>query len=397
MLPRDPSSPLQVARLASTTPVAPVGDPRQQAFQRALAGQLGQTLQAAVLARLDDGSFLVRVVDLAARMPLPAGTQPGSQLPLTLVALQPRPTFQVDPGKGAPVFAEAAPAPPEGAPPAGTGAGAGAGAGANASPLAYLEGAPAAALARNAALLAAARTMGKLPGYASAEGAQTSLSPGGKVIADVLAAARRAGDPASAAVARTPLLAGPAPEPGQLAGALRRGLEHSGLFYESHVAEWAQGQRPLAELAAEPQAKGELRSPLDPDAARFINLQLGTHEQGRVAWQGPLWPGQDMRWEIERRPAHDDDAAAGDGGGPAAEDGTQWHSRLRLRFGALGEVDARIVLAGDRIHLRLDAGAEAGTQLQAARTRLADALQAAGTPLASLAIQRLPDGDGPGR
>src|SRR5947208_2850477 len=106
MLPRDTLSLAQVARLAAASPLVPVGDPRQQAFQRALAGQLGQTLPAAVLARLDDGSYLVRVADMAARMPLPAGTEPGTQLPLTLVALQPRPTFQVGTSQGAPVFAE---------------------------------------------------------------------------------------------------------------------------------------------------------------------------------------------------------------------------------------------------------------------------------------------------
>src|SRR5438094_50310 len=162
MLPRDTLSLAQVARLAAASPLVPVGDPRQQAFQRALAGQLGQTLPAAVLARLDDGSYLVRVADMAAR--------------------------KVD-------------------------------------------------------------------------------------------------NPATAALARTPLLGAPTAELDQIAGALRRGLEHSGLFYESHVAELAQGARPLAELAAEPQAKGQMRSAVDPDTAQFINLQLGAHEQGRAAWQ----------------------------------------------------------------------------------------------------------------
>jgi hypothetical protein len=375
MLPRDPSGLSQIARLAATSPVLAVADPRQQAFGRALASQLGQTLQAAVLARLDDGTFLVRVADMTARMPLPAGLEAGAQLPLTLVALQPRPTFQVGTTQGAPVFAEAAPAPPEGRPDEAV-AGA---------PLAYLEGAPAAALARNAALLAPARTMARLPGQGSAEGAQTSLSPTGRAIADVLAAARKAENPASAAIARTPLLPGPTQQPGPIAAALQHGMEHSGLFYESHVAEWAAGARPLSDLAAEPQAKGEMRTMLEPDTAQFINLQLATHEQARAAWQGPLMPGQDLRWEIERRPAHDD---ADDGKDGTADDGAgiQWHSRLRLRFGALGEVDARIVLSGDRIHLRLDAGSGVRTLLQAEQTRLADALAAAGTPLATLAI-----------
>ena len=110
MLPRDSLPLSQVARAAAIVPVA---DPRQQAFQRAFAGMLGQSMQAEVLSKLPDGSFIVRVNEMAARMPLPGNAQVGAQVGLTLVALTPRPTFQV--GSGAPAFAEAGPAPGEGA------------------------------------------------------------------------------------------------------------------------------------------------------------------------------------------------------------------------------------------------------------------------------------------
>ena len=374
MLPRDQLSLAQVARLAATAPVYPVGDLRQQGFQRALAGQLGRTLQADVLARLDDGSFVVKVADQAARIPLPPATQVGARVPLTLVALQPRPTFQVGAGGDAPVFAEA------GLPPAPGGAVEGA-------PLAYVEGRAAAALARNAALLASARGMAGVP-FGAADGASASISARGRAIGDVLAAAQQAATPASAAVGRTPLLPAPTADASRLAGALQAGLEHSGLFYESHVAEWAGGGRTLAQLAEEPQAQGRMGPALDPATAQFINLQLGAQEQGRVAWQGQLWPGQEVRWEVERQP-DDDERGAGGGGDGDAPSG-RWESRLRLRLGALGDVSARIVLAGDRVHVRLDADADALARLDAARARLAAALDAAGTPLASLAIHLLP-------
>jgi hypothetical protein len=68
MIPRDQLSLTPVAR---TGPVQTIADPRQQAFQRAMATQLGQSLQAEVLGKLADGSFVVRVADMAARMPLP--------------------------------------------------------------------------------------------------------------------------------------------------------------------------------------------------------------------------------------------------------------------------------------------------------------------------------------
>jgi hypothetical protein len=361
MLPRDTVSLTQVA---PARPTLPVGDPRQQAFTRALAGLVGQSLQADVMTKLPDGSFVVRVNDMAARMPLPPGAQPGTQVPLTLVALTPRPTFQVRTDQGGAAFAEAGPPLPEGTSP-------------QSAPLAYLEGKDAAALARTAALLAGARSLARLPSGA-ADGANASISTAGKALGDVIAAAQKADTQASAAVGRTPLLAAPSGDADAIAQVLKDGLGKSGLFYESHVAEWAEGARSRADLAAEPQARG-MPPPTDPNTAQFINLQLNAHEQGRVAWQGQLWPGRDMHWDVER------DAHSGQDGDQA--DGTTWRSSLRLRFGALGEVAARVVLCGDRLHIRLDApDAAVGSLLDAHRTRLAQALDAAGTPLAQLAI-----------
>jgi hypothetical protein len=362
MLPRDTVSLNQVA---PARPTLPVGDPRQQAFARALAGLVGQSLSADVMTKLPDGSFVVRVNDMAARMPLPPGALVGTQVSLSLVSLTPRPTFQVRTGQGTPAFAEAGPPLAEGADP-------------HASPLAYLEGKNAAALARTAALLAGTRGLAQLPG-GGADGANASISTAGKALGDVVAAAQQAGTQASAAVGRTPLLDGPSADAGALAQALRDGIEKSGLFYESHVAEWADGTRSRADLALEPQARG-MPPPTNPDTAQLINLQLNAHEQGKVAWQGQLWPGQDLHWEVERE-------ASGRQDGGEGESGATWQSSLRLRFGALGEVAARVVLAGDQLHIRLDAP-DAGIKglLDAHGARLAQALDAAGTPLATLAI-----------
>jgi hypothetical protein len=162
-------------------------------------------------------------------------------------------------------------------------------------------------------------------------------------------------------------------------------MAKSGLFYESHVAEWAQGTRAQAELAAEPQARG-MAPPSDPATAQLINLQLNAHEQARVAWQGQLWPGQELRWEIQleqpERDAPEPDPRGGDG-----EDGQgSWQSSLTLRFGRLGEVAAKVVLSGGQLHIRLDAPETARASLQAGSARLAEALDAAGTPLTTLAI-----------
>jgi hypothetical protein len=363
MLPRDSLPLSQVARAAAIVPVA---DPRQQAFQRAFAGMLGQSMQAEVLSKLPDGSFIVRVNEMAARMPLPGNAQVGAQVGLTLVALTPRPTFQV--GSGAPAFAEAGPAPGEGA--------------AATSPLAYLEGKEAAALVRTSALLARTQAVATLGAGATTD-ANTSISSAGKVLGDVIAAAQKADGGATAAIGRTPLLGAPSLDAGRIAAALQEGMGKSGLFYESHLAEWAQGARAIGELAQEPQGQGRMGSPLDPATAQFINLQLNAHEQARVAWQGQLAPGQDMRWEVERDAPQGGSAEGSDEDGPAT-----WQSRLTLRFGLLGEVAARVVLSGGQLHIQLNAASEeAGQRMQAQRARLEEALDAAGTPLSTLAIQ----------
>ena len=366
MLPRDSLPLSQVARAAAIVPVA---DPRQQAFQRAFAGMLGQSMQAEVLSKLPDGSFIVRVNEMAARMPLPGNAQVGAQVGLTLVALTQRPTFQV--GGGAPAFAVAGPAPGEGA--------------AAPAPLAYLEGKDAAALVRTSALLARTQAVATL-GAGAASDANTSISRAGKALGDVIATAQKADAGATAAVGRTPLLGAPSLDAGRIAAALQEGMGKSGLFYESHVAEWASGARAIGELAQEPQGQGRMASTADPATAQFINMQLTAHEQARVAWQGQLAPGQEMRWEVERRERRDDDAPAGQDDGGDAGAGT-WQSRLTLRFGLLGEVAARVVLSGGQLHIQLDAASEdAGRRMQAKRARLEGALDAAGTPLSTLAI-----------
>jgi hypothetical protein len=373
MLTRDQLSLTPVARAGAVLPVA---DPRQQAFQRAMATRLGQSMQAEVLSKLSDGSFVVRVADMAARMPLPNGVQAGSQVPLTLVALHPRPTFQVATAQGGQAFAEAGPALPEGA-------------GLQGAPLAYLEGKAAAALARASALLAGTQLP---PSPLGADGgAGASLSKAGKALGEVIAAAQNGGAQQTAALGRTPLLGAATLDTSQIAAALRQGMEKSGLFYESHVAEWAQGARAQAELAAEPQARG-MAPPSDPATAQLINLQLNAHEQARVAWQGQLWPGQELRWEIEREPERDADGRPDQGDGDAAS----WQSSLTLRFGRLGEVAAKVVLSGGQLHIRLDAPASARALLEAGSGRLADALDAAGTPLGTLAIHAPTQSDEPG-
>jgi hypothetical protein len=369
MLPRELVS--NVAPITPARPAEQTADPRQQALQRALAPQLGKALHGEVLTRLTDGSFVVKVADIPTRMLLPAGARVGADVPLTLVSVQPRPTFQI--GTGAPVFSEAGPPLPEGADPA-------------KAPLLMREGSTAASVARATALLQAAAAGAGAP-PAGAEVEHTTLSRTGQAIGGVLAAAARAEAPQTAALGRAPVVGAPTRDAAGIASGLQQAVGKSGLFYESHVAEWAQGARALAELNAEPQqqAAREGQRPLstDPATAQFINLQLATQEQAQLSWQGNLWPGQPMALEVRREV---ENGQEGQGEGEEAA-GRAWHSRLRLTFPGLGEVDARLTLHGGTLQLRVSASEDSAALLRRELPSLAQALDAAGTPLAGVDVR----------
>lgn len=383
-----------VGRIAPAAATEAVGDVRQQEFQRALAGMVGKSMQAEVLSKLSDGSFLVRVAGTAARMMLPSNPQPGAELPLTLVSLNPRPTFQLTsaPQSAAiPAFVELhLPAAPE--------------------PLMYGAAGTARppSTAASAAMQRAASLFGEAPpahqlSDGDAVSTRSTLSPAARVISSVLLVAARAEHPQTAIVAPLPLLPTASADPAKLAAVLKDAIGESGLFYESHVAEWSAGKRPLGDLQREPQMQRAARldaaaPPLpqaaavslaatpaaaDPATAQFINLQLTSQEQGRVAWQGQLWPGQEMAWEISRDPP--ERGARQEAGAEAPE--PPWRSALKLRFPRLGEIGATVVLAGDQVHIQLQAGSsDVGSLLRARAADLQGALAASGSTLASLTV-----------
>jgi len=360
MLPRELVG--SVTPVTAARPAEQAADPRQQAFAREIAPLLGKAIHGAVQARLLDGTFVVKFADTQARMQLPPGAQVGADVPMTLVGLHPRPTFQVgsQANSATTAFAEAGPAPQEDAD------------GAHA-PLSYREGA---AVGRAGALLASGAALGAQVFAGGTEAKNTTLSPTAQALAGVLAAAQKADSQLSSIVGRAPLAPGPGTDPALLAAGLQQAFGKSGLFYESHVAEWARGALPLSELANEPQqqaAQGGARpNAQDPATAQFISMQLAAQEQSHLAWKGQLWPGQPMEWDVQRE-AHRD----GDG------EQAIWHSRLRLRFPQLGELEAQLRMVNGSLQVRFAAADEATAGLlREHMPQLAGALDAVGTPLA---------------
>ncbi|WP_300751498.1 flagellar hook-length control protein FliK [Janthinobacterium sp.] len=370
-----PLTPVKATRPADTA-----ADPRQADFQRSLQGLVGKSMQGQVLARLTDGSFLVRVAGTPARMQLPAGAQLGAEIPLTLLGINPRPSFQVGAGRDNPggpmlTYAEA-----EAEPESATGAQAGTRTTSTAATL--LSRAP----------LTPANLLPTLGGDTPAP----ELSTTARAITSVLRQAESAPNTPLTLLGKTPLMSGQGQaHPAQLAQNLRDAVGSSGLFYESHVAEWAEGKRPLASLLLEPQMQKALqgdvpRSGTDLASAQLINLQLHTHEQARVQWQGEAWPGQQMQWDVTK------DAPEGDAhAGADDEEAATWRSGVRFQFPLLGDIRAQVVLHGGKVQIQMQAdSADSAETLRRHAAQLEASLDAAGWPLSALSIATKPaEGD----
>ena len=367
-----------------TRPADAVADPRQAEFQRSLQGLIGKSMQGQVLARMGDGSYLVRVAGTPARMQLPAGAQLGTEIPLTLIGINPRPSFQIGNHRDQPASALLTYADAEAEPDALEARGPQTGAA-----QAGMRASSTAATLLSRAPLTPANLLPALAGDTPAP----ELSTTARAISSVLSQAESVPGAPLALVGKTPLMAAPGADPAQVAQKLRDTVGSSGLFYESHVAEWAEGKRPLASLLLEPQmqkaAPGETpRTGTDLASAQLINLQLHTHEQARVQWQGEAWPGQKMQWDISQDAPEGQQHAGSDGD----EEATAWRSNVRFQFPLLGDLAAHVVLQGGRVAIQLQAGSEASADtLRQHAARLEASLDAAGWPLSSLTIAGKPE------
>ncbi len=193
-----------------------------------------------------------------------------------------------------------------------------------------------------------------------------------------------------------------------IAQALQGALETSGLFYESHLADWVGGQRSLDAIRTEPQALLHSRpSTLEPagnamadtgiaNAAALnsiVNAQLDVIDSGQLRWRGELWPGMPAEIWLQRdtqdRPDGDNTDAQQRNGQDADErDGRRWQARLVTTLPALGKISTRFTLQGERLDLTL-ASADASTAmaLKTAAPQLAGSLQATGLTLQAFASQ----------
>lgn len=374
-----------VAAVDAPTAIVSVADAKQEAFSRLAQIANGQQLQAKVLSTYNDGTYLVRIANTAARMVLPTSTRTGDTLQLTMVGKDPRPTFLLtESSRGED----------------------------DESTEVSLSTAGRAMEKDMKSLKAAQQGLTNVvtrdnqldegdaknaaPNQLAPESTKTSLSSAGKLV-DALLHASEESDLPSAIKPGSPLVANPTSNTPQLANALRDSVALSGAFYESHVAEWADGKRPVTELLKEPQAQlgqqtqaagvSSLLNTTDPantQLGQLINLQLNALEQQRIVWHGEVWPGQQMEWEINRdSPDQQQQNAQDDEFAPS------WHSVVRFNFEHLGSVSASIRLIGQQIHMQVrTANDVTAAALRANGSMLSDAMEAAGSSLDSLIVKR---------
>ncbi|EJN08291.1 flagellar hook-length control protein FliK [Herbaspirillum sp. YR522] len=388
MLPRVdiPNAVTPVNSVEAATAVISVADTRQEAVSRLSQIAIGQQMAGRVLSAFNDGTFLVRIANTAARMVLPANARTGDSLVLTLVGKDPRPTFalkegslQQDDESAAVALSTAGRAMQKDL---------------KSLQQVQREGAGAGGVAENADV---PEELGAGTGRQSQANGQTSstttLSNAGKLIDSLLLASQQ-GNVAKHVSSPAPLGQAGA-SAGQMAGALHDAITYSGVFYESHVSAWAEGKRAAEELLKEPQsqvarqANGNIsllnqNDPAQSPLGQIVNLQLNALEQQRVVWHGEVWPGQQMEWEISQ--------GQGDGGQPPdaeSEQAPAWHSVVRFNFAQLGQVSASIRLIGQQIHVQVKADNPAATAaLRNNGSLLANAMAAAGTSLDSLVVKQ---------
>lgn len=338
----------------------------------------GQRLPAHVVASLPNGRFHVLVEDQTLDMNLPRSTQPGDTLDLVFVSNNPRPTFAM---------------------------------------------------------------LGEVAKSLPSTNQQVNLSPTGKFLGSLIQQQSNTTDSVSLAP-RIPILSGAPTSIQQFATALKDAISNSGLFYESHQAQWVTGERSLASLLQEPQARlstfqqtaaqhlqsgdtrqlaadkplpaplgqiagsasdptkslndvldknvslasmplaasstSSIKDPVNPLTSGIVHQQLDMIDGRQLIWQGQVWPGQEMQWEIEEDGTRQGESEAGE---------KAWHTRLHIDFPVLGGVTATLSLAPAGLKLDFSVAEEnTATVMKTEAPSLLQSLESSGLKVSGLNV-----------
>ncbi len=398
MLPRVDTSLKPVGAIEAPSAITSAGATKQEVASRLDQLVIGKQLQGQILSRQNDGSFLVKLAGASARMVLPQNTKVGDTIPLTLLALTPRPTFLLGGDQGATVTATlpkqvllehffAGPRTENSSqlkPPSELTS--------SSSDNIETASGKTETISAQKTVAADGKQVSADHGKAIESSAPTILSATGKLINKILDGEQRANS--TALIGKTALIQNTDDllHPEKLAVQLQKIISSSGLFYESHIAQWVAGKIALADLLREPQAQiGKSIVDLnantlaDDDHAgltQIIRQQLDTLEQQRVVWHGKLLPDIPLQWEITRdhRKAQSDESDE--------QVDSSWQSTVRFELPQLGTVAATINMHAGHLQLLIRTSADETTKiLQENAPGLAEALKQSGTSLESFSVK----------
>lgn len=173
---------------------------------------------------------------------------------------------------------------------------------------------------------------------------------------------------------------------------LQKAIRQSGLFYESHLAKWINGRHTLEELQQEPQGliktatstatSSSSTVPVNTPSLSLVQQQLVALETNHIVWNGEIWNGQQIQWDIyednaTRKDGDDDENAA-----------SQWKTKLTLTLPELGKITISIALNFHDIKISMNTGINQTAQLlQTNQVHFKKRMQTAGLSVQSLDIK----------
>ncbi|MDT8364758.1 MAG: flagellar hook-length control protein FliK [Nitrosomonas sp.] len=226
-----------------------------------------------------------------------------------------------------------------------------------------------------------------LASNAPASSQTATLSPIGQFLARLLKPETSVPAPSAPSHA-APLLSTPPTISAPLPGILQQAIAQSGLFYESHIAQWANGRKSLDSVKQMPQgrlpvdttiADFENPSPANAKVLSVVQQQLQVLETGQLHWRGDIWPDQAIEWMIHEQPAKS----------TSPTESAHWQTRLRLQLPNLDEIDATLIIDAQGVRIKLNAREErAADILKQEQAALVAAMSAAGLTVQTIEIKQ---------
>jgi len=216
-----------------------------------------------------------------------------------------------------------------------------------------------------------------------------NLSSGAKLLTQILQSVETNDPQANHIHSNQALLPAPPADMKQMANELpshlHQAVQYSGVFYESHLKEWANGSRTLEQVKQEPQnqlSKAVGQENISQPQTQLIPAQLNAQENRQLIWRGELIPGQAFEWQIK------DDTPKQSSQNMPAEEKT-WLTSVKFNLPNLGQVHAVIQLVGNNAGFRISTQSpESASLLMQNKDQLDLSLSASGTEMTQFLIDK---------